>query len=167
MAKPKALYKCSECGWESAKWLGRCGECQAWSTLIEAGRSLGSTQPVKLTNYAVPITDTQIMEANKTSTNISELDRVLGGGIVPGSVILLAGEPGVGKSTLLLEVAAAWARAVGDSLYISAEESAAQVKLRAERIAAIDNRLFLAAETDLATILSLIAHHQPKLVIVD
>ena len=85
------------------------------------------------------------MEANKTSTNISELDRVLGGGIVPGSVILLAGEPGVGKSTLLLEVAAAWARAVGDSLYISAEESAAQVKLRAERIAAIDNRLFLAA----------------------
>lgn len=167
MAKPKALYKCSECAWESAKWLGRCGECQAWSTLIEAGRSLGSTQPVKLTNYAVPITDTQIMEANKTSTNISELDRVLGGGIVPGSVILLAGEPGVGKSTLLLEVAAAWARAVGNSLYISAEESAAQVKLRAERIAAIDNGLFLAAETDLATILSLIAHHQPKLVIVD
>ena len=107
------------------------------------------------------------MEANKTSTNISELDRVLGGGIVPGSVILLAGEPGVGKSTLLLEVAAAWARAVGDSLYISAEESAAQVKLRAERIAAIDNRLYLAAETDLATILSLIDHHQPKLVIVD
>lgn len=107
------------------------------------------------------------MEANKTSTKIAELDRVLGGGIVPGSVILLAGEPGIGKSTLLLEVAAAWAKSVSDSLYISAEESAAQVKLRAERISAIDDRLYLAAETDLATILGLIEHHQPKLVIID
>lgn len=167
MAKTKSQFKCTECGWESAKWVGRCGECQAWSTLIEAGRTLGSTQPVKLTQYAVPITDTQIMEANKTSTQIAELDRVLGGGIVPGSVVLLAGEPGIGKSTLLLEVAAAWAKSVGDSLYLSAEESAAQVKLRAERIAAVHDRLYLAAETDLATILGLIEHHQPKLVIVD
>ncbi len=107
------------------------------------------------------------MEANKTSTKIAELDRVLGGGIVPGSVILLAGEPGIGKSTLLLEVAAAWAKSVSDSLYISAEESAAQVKLRAERIGAVSDKLYLAAETDLATILGLIDHHQPKLVIVD
>ncbi|MFZ9840864.1 MAG: DNA repair protein RadA [Candidatus Nanopelagicales bacterium] len=167
MAKPKSLYRCTECGWESAKWVGRCGECQAWSTLTESGRAVGSTQPVKLTNFAVPITDTQIMEANKTSTKIAELDRVLGGGIVPGSVILLAGEPGIGKSTLLLEVAAAWAKSVSDSLYISAEESAAQVKLRAERIGAVSDKLYLAAETDLATILGLIDHHQPKLVIVD
>lgn len=167
MAKTKSLYKCTECGWESAKWVGRCGECQAWSTLIEAGRALGSTQPIKLSSYAVPITDAQIMEANKTSTKIAELDRVLGGGIVPGSVILLAGEPGIGKSTLLLEVAAAWAKSVSHSLYISAEESAAQVKLRAERISAINDRLYLAAETDLATILGLIDHHQPKLVIID
>lgn len=167
MAKQKSLFKCSECGWESAKWVGRCGECQAWSTLIEAGRTVGSTKPVNLNTFAVPITDTQIMEATKIATNISELDRVLGGGIVPGSVVLLAGEPGIGKSTLLLEVAAAWAKSIGDSLYISAEESSAQVKLRAERINAIHDRLYLAAETDLSTILGLIAHHNPKLVIID
>jgi DNA repair protein RadA/Sms len=167
VAKPKSLFKCAECGWESAKWVGRCGECQAWSTLVESGRPVGSTKPVSLSNFAVPITDTKIMEATKVATNISELDRVLGGGIVPGSVVLLAGEPGIGKSTLLLEVAATWAKSIGDSLYVSAEESAAQVKLRAERINAIHDRLYLASETDLSTILALIEHHNPRLVIID
>ncbi|MEY3568482.1 MAG: repair protein RadA [Actinomycetota bacterium] len=168
MAKTKpSPYRCSECGWESAKWVGRCGECQAWSTLIEVGRTLGSTKPALISNAAVAISDQELIEAGKSPTSISELDRVLGGGIVPGSVILLAGEPGVGKSTLLLEVAAAWAKNSGNSLYITAEESAAQVKLRAERINAIDDQLYLASETDLATILGLIEHHKSSLVIID
>ena len=106
-AKSKAAYACSECGWTSARWIGRCGECQAWGTVVEVGAPKAARITAgPVTSPAMPIAKVSAIEAESRPTGIGELDRVLGGGVVPGAVILLAGEPGVGKSTLLLEVAA-------------------------------------------------------------
>jgi DNA repair protein RadA/Sms len=115
----------------------------------------------------VPIADVSAQAADRALTGVGELDRVLGGGLVPGAVVLLAGEPGVGKSTLLLEVAARWARAGGRTLYVSGEESAAQVRLRAGRTNALADELYLAAETDLGTVLGHIEQASPSLLVVD
>ena len=104
-------YRCSECGWETAKWVGRCGECQAWGSVAEtAAAPVGRTTASPVTAPAVPIGQVSVEESQFRSSGVPELDRVLGGGLVPGAAILLAGEPGVGKSTLLLEVAAQTAR---------------------------------------------------------
>src|SRR5687767_9789945 len=109
----KPSYACSECGWTATKWVGRCGECQAWGTVDEARplRAVGRTAAVAPATAAQPITEVQMEAAHSVSTGIGELDRVLGSGAVPGGVILLAGEPGVGKSTLLLAMAHRWAEA--------------------------------------------------------
>lgn len=166
MAKAaRADYRCAECGWSTAKWVGRCGECQAWGTVEDTSApKLRTIAAGPVTAPAQPITAIDVTSAAARSTNISELDRVLGGGLVPGAVILLAGEPGVGKSTLLLDVAAKW----GDrSLYVSGEESAAQIRLRADRVGALSEELFLAAESDLAAVLGHIQSVQPTLVIAD
>ena len=165
-AKPKAaVFRCSECGWETAKWVGRCGECQAWASVEELGIPVARTVASgKVSAPALPIGEVDVTAARAKPTGIEELDRVLGGGLVPGSVILLAGEPGVGKSTLLLEVAA---KGSGRSLYITGEESAAQVRLRADRVGALVEHLYLAAETDLAAALTHIEAVQPDLVVVD
>ncbi|MEN2743795.1 DNA repair protein RadA [Sinomonas halotolerans] len=168
-------YRCAECGWTTAKWVGRCGECQAWGTVEEVGAVVArTTAAATVLEPARPIADVDATHASFLPTGASELDRVLGGGLVPGAVILLAGEPGVGKSTLLLDVAAkvAGARETGaagarDVLYVTGEESAAQVKLRAERIGAVAPRLFLAAETDLAQALGHVEKLEPQLLIVD
>jgi DNA repair protein RadA/Sms len=170
-AKTKAAkapnFRCSECGWESGKWVGRCGECQAWATVEETGVvTARTTASGKVSEPARPIGEISIDSASAKTTRIPELDRVLGGGIVPGSVILLAGEPGVGKSTLLLDVAAKSAQ-VARTLYLTGEESAAQVRLRAERVNAIEPELFLAAETDLAAALTHIEKVMPQLLVVD
>lgn len=169
MAKTKAAYACTECGWTTSKWVGRCGECQAWGTVDVAGAEsrAGRTAAVPVASPAVPITEVQVDAASATGSGIAELDRVLGGGVVPGAVMLLAGEPGVGKSTLLLEVAARWARAGRRTLYVSGEESAAQVRLRAERTGAVHDELFLAAETDLGALLTHIDEVKPSLLVVD
>src|SRR5829696_4623987 len=147
---PRPSHRCSECGWTSARWVGRCGECLAWGSVTEAGApkltSVASTVP---RSKATPIGRVNADEAKRMLTGVAELDRVLGAGIVPGAVVLLAGEPGVGKSTLLLEVAARWARVGRTTLYVSGEESPAQIRLRAERTDAVADRLLLAAETDL------------------
>ena len=161
-------YRCTECGATSAKWVGRCYECQAFGTVEEIG--LLKPRTVKagpVTAPARPIGDVDATTAKARPTGVPELDRVLGGGIVPGAVILLAGEPGVGKSTLLLEVAAAGAGPDRPTLVVTGEESAAQVRLRADRIGALDPDLYLAAETDLSAVLGHLEQVRPSLLVLD
>jgi DNA repair protein RadA/Sms len=180
------LYQCSECGWQSMKWAGRCGECQSWGTVAEsrapasalalarvrarapagprAPHSAG--QSPRSGAAAVSITDIDATAAHARPTGLGELDRVLGGGLVPGAVVLVAGEPGVGKSTLLLQ-AGALAAASGPVLYVTGEESVAQVRLRADRTGAVSKGLFLAAETDLDALLEHVDAVDPRLLIVD
>ncbi len=161
-------FRCGECGWQTTKWVGRCGECQAWGTVEEVGGVKPRTVAVSPVGVrAVPIGDISIEAAKARSTGVGELDRVLGGGLVPGAVVLLAGEPGIGKSTLLVEVAAQAARTHGRALYVTAEESAAQVHLRAARVGAVVDELYLVAETDLATILGHIEQVKPGVLIID
>lgn len=170
--KSSVSYRCTECGWTTAKWVGRCGECQSWGTVEEAGadQDHGRTRAARsVAQPAKPIGQVDSSVAQFTPTHVPELDRVLGGGLVPGAVILLAGEPGVGKSTLLLDAAAkvAGGRTPRDVLYVTGEESAAQVKLRAERIGAVADKLYLTAETDLSTALAHVEAVKPQLLIVD
>jgi DNA repair protein RadA/Sms len=172
MAKPASNFRCTECGWATLKWAGRCGECQQWGTVVDAAEKAGLSRLVKpvmlsAAGTARPITHVDTTAVEHWPTGIDEFDRVLGGGIVPGAVILLSGEPGVGKSTLLLEVASKAAAAKSRVLYVSAEESVSQVRLRAERTGALQPELFLAAETDLGTILGQIDAVKPDLVIID
>lgn len=168
MATKTDAYLCTECGWTSVRWVGRCSECQTWGSVVERGApKLQSVTTAVPEQAAIPIGEVDIQAAQRTLTGIGELDRVLGGGLVPGAVVLLAGEPGVGKSTLLLEVAAHWARAGMKTLYVSGEESAAQVRLRAQRTNSVDDELYLAAETDLGTVLGHIEQTAPSLLVVD
>jgi DNA repair protein RadA/Sms len=167
-----APYRCTECGWTTLKWVGRCGECQQWGTVVEAAAPTGIVRQVAAVSpgaarAARPITAISSQERARTSSGVGEFDRVLGGGLVPGAAILLSGEPGVGKSTLLIEVAAQSARGGRRVLYVSAEESLGQVRLRAERTGALHDELYLASETDLATILGHVDEVQPQLLIVD
>src|SRR3954465_10286038 len=152
---PRSAFRCSECGWEAAKWVGRCGECQAWGSVAEsAAAPTGRTAASPVTRPAVPIAQVSVEDSTFRASGVPELDRVLGGGLVPGAAILLASEPGVGKSTLLLEVAAQTARYRHRTLYLTGEESAAQVRLRADRTGGIQDELYLAAETDLGAVLT-------------
>src|SRR5664280_2530320 len=161
-------HRCSECGWSSIKWVGRCGECQAWGTGSEIGTvRVRTTAAMAVERPAIRIGEVDARQAQARSTGVSEFDRVLGGGLVRGAVVLVAGEPGIGKSTLLLDVAARAARQEQTVLYVSGEESAAQIRMRAERIEAMARNLFLAAETDLATVLGHIDQIGPDLVVSD
>src|ERR1700721_3993202 len=184
MAKSTAAFRCSECGWQAPKWVGRCGECQAWGTVSEAavprlvragiraaayGGGAGGPRRLgggPVSTAAMPIGQVDAAHAAARPTGLDELDRVLGGGLVPGAVLLLAGEPGVGKSTLLLEAGALVAE-VGPVLYVTGEESAAQGRPRADRIGAVSEQLFLAAETHLDRVLGHIDQVQPRLLIID
>jgi len=161
-------YRCAECGWTTAKWVGRCGECQAWGSVEEVGVPVvRTTVAARVLEPARPIADVDVEAARASPSGVDEFDRVLGGGLVPGAVVLMAGEPGVGKSTLLLDVASRVASSGRTVLYVTAEESAAQVRLRAERIGALHPRLLLAAETDLATLLGHVEQCAPDLLVVD
>jgi len=167
---PRASYKCVECGWGTAKWVGRCGECQAWGTMVDAAAPTSGPRTSAATSLrrpAQPIGDIDIETARARSTGVPEFDRVLGGGLVPGAVVLVAGEPGAGKSTLLLDVAARAAQRGQTVLYVTGEESAGQVRLRAERIGALAPRLLLAAETDLSAVLAQVERAAPALLVVD
>jgi DNA repair protein RadA/Sms len=171
-SKNKNDYACTECGWTTVKWIGRCGECQAWGTVQEVGAQTGITSRAKpavilASAAAKSITEVDAGTVAAKSTGVSEFDRVLGGGLVAGAVILLSGEPGVGKSTLLLEVASKMARGGTRVLYVSGEESVGQIRLRAERTNAITPELFLATENDLSTVLGQIDAVQPGLILVD
>jgi len=179
MAKrPTTVFVCQECGAQSPKWLGRCVECGAWSSLVEehAERSSDGGQTAATGHrYAVArsssaaqlYADIAIEQHARLSTGIGEFDRVLGGGVVPGSLVLLGGEPGIGKSTLLLQAAANMARTIGPVLYSSGEESEHQIKARGERLGVAEAPLYLLAETCLERILEEIARLKPSLVIVD
>lgn len=167
-AANRPAFHCTECGWQTVRWVGKCGECQTWGSVAEKGapkaHSVRSSAPE---TKALRIGEVTLNAANRTSSGIDELDRVLGGGLVQGATVLLAGEPGVGKSTLLLEVAARWARLGNTTLYVSGEESAAQVRLRADRTDALADELYLAAETDLGTVLGHIEEVSPSLLVLD
>ena len=165
---PRASYRCADCGWTTSKWVGRCGECQAWGTVEEIGAvPVRTTAAGAVTAPAQPIMDVDVEQAQVRPTGVGELDRVLGGGLVPGAVVLVAGEPGIGKSTLLLDVCGREGRAGRRVLYVTGEESAAQVRLRAQRIEALASTLYLAAETDLAAVLGHIEQVRPDLVVID
>ncbi len=169
VAKAKAIFRCSACGYQVPKWLGRCPDCGEWGTIAEsaAAAARSGTASVAPSSPARRITDIASDSANACPTGIAEFDRVLGRGVVPGSVILLAGEPGVGKSTLLLETVKHWAAQGKTALYVTGEESAGQVRLRAERTDAVHENIYLAAETDLATVLGHVDEVAPTLLIVD
>jgi DNA repair protein RadA/Sms len=163
----RTAYVCTECGAASPRWVGRCPSCGVWNTLVE--EVLERTAPTKASGQVappVPITDVAAQLGAHRPTGVGELDRVLGGGLVAGSVVLLAGEPGIGKSTLLLGVLAGMADD-GPVLYVCAEESREQVRLRAERLDALHPGLLLAAETDLGAVLALVEQIRPKVVVVD
>ncbi len=166
MAKLRLVYRCSDCGSAFPKWAGQCITCQAWNTLTE---DVEGPEPLTLSllaasAVAVPISDVPGDLGGPRATGVSELDRVLGTGLVPGSVTLLGGEPGIGKSTLLLQLLAAWP---GRSLYVSAEESAPQVRLRAERLGALRPDLWLLAETMLPHVITAFDEVRPSLVVID
>ena len=165
--RERASHRCSECGTTVAKWVGRCPECQAWGSLTETGATRVRLAAGPVSTPARPISQVSAEDARSRPTGEAELDRVLGGGLVPGSVVLLAGEPGAGKSTLALSVAAKTAREGAPTLYVTGEESAAQVRLRAGRTGALNEHLWVAAETDLSAVLAHLDSVQPALLIVD
>jgi DNA repair protein RadA/Sms len=172
MARTASNFRCTECGWTTLKWAGRCGECQSWGTVVDNAENTVSSRaviPIRVSSSraAKPITEIGVDEVTHWPSGINEFDRVLGGGIVPGAAILLSGEPGVGKSTLLLEVASRAAANGMRVLYVTAEESVNQVRMRATRTGALQSNLYLAAEVDLAVILGQIDQVDPQLVIVD
>lgn len=168
--RDRPAHRCSECGHTTARWVGRCPECQVWGSMGETAARAATVRavaPSVVTTPALPIADVDVQAARARPTGVGELDRVLGGGLVPGAVVLLAGEPGVGKSTLLLEVAARCASGGGRALVVTGEESAAQVRLRAGRTGALHPELYLAAETDLGALLAHVDAVDPRLLVVD
>jgi len=175
MAKrPSTIFVCQECGAQSPKWLGRCADCGAWNSFVEerpveAGAGAGGHRYVTAGTPGVArlYADIEIEQHARLSTGIDEFDRVLGGGVVPGSLVLIGGEPGIGKSTLLLQAAANMARTAGRVLYSSGEESEHQIKSRGERLSVGGAPLYLLAETCLERILEEMARVKPALVIVD
>ncbi|WP_349827201.1 DNA repair protein RadA [Brevibacterium litoralis] len=164
-------YTCTDCGHQVPKWLGRCPGCGEWGTLEENTGAASSVRtkakPTPHGQKPAPITDVDATLARARPTGVGEFDRVLGGGLVPGAVILLAGEPGVGKSTLLLDVCARTAREGGIVLYVSGEESSGQIRLRAERIGALEKTLLLAAQTDLGVVLGMLSEIKPDFLVID
>ena len=173
MMAPKAVFVCQSCGAQSQKWLGRCADCGEWNSMVEeqvrpvADVSEGARYRRHAPATATRIADITIAEAGRLATGIDEFDRVLGGGIVPGSLVLLGGEPGIGKSTLLLQAAARAARQIGTVLYASGEESEHQIKARGDRIGVGDAPLYLLAETCLERILEEVDRIKPSLLVID
>ncbi len=175
MAKgKKTVFFCQNCGYESPKWMGQCPGCRQWNTFVEetfsasSGRGISQTMPKAGTrNEPVALTKIQAGEDDRIKTEIEELDRVLGGGIVQGSMVLVGGDPGIGKSTLLLQVCRQLSNKGHKVLYISGEESLRQIKLRAERIGEFNDLLLLMCETNLEAIRSTIERVKPEAVVID
>ena len=174
MAKVKTAYFCNNCGAESARWLGKCPQCGQWNTLVEEvvretkQKGTASYAPVdKAATKPVALADIKTEDSPRISTGYGEIDRVLGGGIVPGALILLGGDPGIGKSTILLQVSGKIADTHGKVLYASGEESQMQLKLRAERLGIQGQNLAVMADTNLDSILQEASQHKPSLLVID
>ncbi len=177
MKPPKTVFVCQECGAQAPKWMGRCNDCGAWNSLVEerpvAADAVGAAAAghryaqTGASGTAKLYAEVDTTHAVRLSSGIGEFDRVLGGGIVPGSLVLLGGEPGIGKSTLLLQAAAHFAREVGPVLYASGEESEHQIKSRGDRLGVGEAPLYLLSETCIERILEEIARLKPSLVIID
>ena len=168
----KTVYFCQECGYESAKWMGQCPACKAWNTFVEETvssqkSSSGSIKTTQKKTEPVVLKDISLSSDERQSCGISELDRVLGGGIVPGSLVLVGGDPGIGKSTLLLQVCRNLAEKQVSVLYISGEESLRQIKLRANRIGQFTDKMQLLCETNLEVIREVIERRKPDVVVID
>jgi len=167
-ASPKTAFVCQNCGNQFPKWIGRCPSCQGWNTLVEervvaAPRGRG---PARTPRQATPLDAVPDDAEERLSTGIGEFDRVLGGGVVRGSLVLLGGDPGIGKSSLLMQASARLAER-GTVLYCSGEESAAQIKLRARRFGIAGPNILVLAETDLATIIEAIRRIRPIFTVID
>jgi DNA repair protein RadA/Sms len=169
MAKAKTIYSCTECGGTSPKWQGQCPHCSAWNTLVE---SVAAPSPTRFANIAGtrstvrPLASVDARDTPRIATGVEEFDRVLGGGLVPGGVILLGGDPGIGKSTLLLQ-AGALLGAAHSTLYVTGEESVEQVALRAQRLGLVNAPISMLAEVQLEAILAAIDAHAPEFVVID
>lgn len=170
MAKAKTVYVCQHCGAIAPRWEGKCSDCGEWNTIVEesrieaGGKGLGATRAAAA---PIPITAKDSGPAARLPTGLAECDRVLGGGIVPGSLVLVGGDPGIGKSTLMLQTASHIAKASGPVLYVSGEESFDQARMRAKRLNALHDRLLMLTETDMATVLERIASANYACVMVD
>jgi DNA repair protein RadA/Sms len=170
MAKTAKRHRCIDCGSTTARWAGRCPTCGEWNTLVEEaqlGPLVRAVDALDLASMPVPLRSVDVSEAVPVPTGVDEFDRVLSGGLVPGSVTLLGGEPGIGKSTLLLQVLAARAAAGHRVLLVSAEESAHQVRLRAERLGPIPPGLLILSATDIGTVINAAAESAPDLMVID
>ncbi len=159
------VFACQSCGAASPKWLGRCPDCGEWNSYVEEAQS--ERGPAVLSPASAPIAEVEASVEARVLTSLAGLDRVLGGGLVPGSVVLLGGEPGIGKSTLLLQAARAVAQNCGEVLYATGEESASQVRLRGDRLAIRAQRLLVLAETEVSRIVAEAQARKPALVVVD
>ena len=170
MAKAKkSVFFCQNCGHEESKWLGQCPMCKEWNSFVEECVTTSNTAAVKAAKEIriVPLSEVKTENEERVTTEIKELDRVLGGGIVPGSLILVGGDPGIGKSTLLLQVCQKLAKKERKVLYISGEESLRQIKLRAQRMGEFNDHLLLLCETNLELIRNVIEKEKPDTVIID
>lgn len=170
MAKTKTVFFCQSCGFESAKWMGQCPGCKEWNTFVEKTvdkKSVGKTRTTASETKPVPLSAIEASTEERISTQMSELDRVMGGGIVSGSLVLVGGDPGIGKSTLLLQVCRNLAAQKINVLYISGEESLQQIKIRAQRVGSFEDSLHLLCETNLDTIRSVIDREKPQIVVID
>ena len=165
----RTIFVCQQCGKESLKWLGRCPNCQEWNSFAEktVTAAITSRQPVSAVNPPQELSQVVIEAADRFPLPLAEFNRVLGGGLVSGSLVLIGGDPGIGKSTLLLQASARIAQAQGDVVYVSGEETLHQIKLRSERLGVTGEKLYLLAETDLEVILNQIEQLQPRLVVID
>ena len=167
------VYFCQECGYESSKWMGQCPGCKAWNSFAEEPVSTGKKASgggksvSRQQSEPVILKEISLKEDERQTTNIGELDRVLGGGIVPGSLVLVGGDPGIGKSTLLLQVCRNLAENGSSVLYISGEESLRQIKLRANRIGTFNENLQLLCETNLDTVREVMERKKPDVAIID
>ena len=173
MPKSKTIYRCTNCGYESAKWNGKCPSCGAWNTLEEdvplptsAAAGTARRKPVDLSAKIQALGEVDTTADVRYHTGVGELDRVLGGGLVRGSIVLLGGEPGIGKSTLLLQICQYFGK-LHTVLYVSGEESAKQIKLRAQRLGVTTDNLYLLTVTDAQSICDTIAIQRPEIVIID
>src|SRR5207245_733734 len=177
MAKSRTKYICQQCGGEQSKWMGKCPDCGAWNTMeevvdlpqspVQQRRQTGISSLAQGTKTPLVLPDIKPLAQERISVGYLEMDRVLGGGLVAGSLTLIGGEPGIGKSTLLLQVSGVIANSVGPVLYVSGEESIEQVKMRAERLGISGEHLYLLAAIELDVIVEAVHRLKPALVIVD